>query len=128
MGKTIIISSHILHELAELCTTVGILEQGELIFHGPIHEIIRKVKTGTRVQVRVTEQQDLAALVLQRARGVKSVDMLDGHLVLELESQTPDFTEIARVLLSNNFKIHEIKEEEVNLETAFMRLTKGIVQ
>ena len=128
MGKTIIISSHILHELAELCTTVGILEQGELIFHGPIQEIIRKVKTGTRVHVRVVEQQDLAALMLQRARGVKSVDMLDGHLVLELESQTADFTEIARLLLSNNFKIHEIKEEEVNLETAFMRLTKGIVQ
>lgn len=128
MGKTIIISSHILHELAELCTTVGILEQGELIFHGPIQEIIRRVKTGTRVQVRVVEQQDLAALALQRARGVKSVDMVDGHVVLELENQTSDFTEIARLLLSQNFKIHEIKEEEVNLETAFMRLTKGIVQ
>ncbi len=128
MGKTIIISSHILHELAELCTTVGILEQGELIFHGPIQEIIRRVKTGTRVHVKVVEQQDLAALALQRARGVKSVDMLDGHLVLEMEGHTPDFTEIARLLLSNNFKIHEIKEEEVNLETAFMRLTKGIVQ
>jgi ABC-2 type transport system ATP-binding protein len=128
MGKTIIISSHILHELAELCTTIGIIERGELLFHGSIEEIIRKVKTGTKLHVRVTEQQDLAALLLERKPGIKSVDLLDGHLVVELEKQTHDFSGIARILLDNNFKIQEIKEEEVNLETAFMRLTKGIVQ
>jgi ABC-2 type transport system ATP-binding protein len=128
MGKTIIISSHILHELAELCTTVGILEQGELLFHGSIREIIRRVKTGTRLHIRVLEQQDLAALLLQRTNGVKNVDMVDGHLIVELEKQTSDFTHLARALLDNNFKIQELKEEDVNLETAFMRLTKGIVQ
>ena len=128
MGKTILISSHILHELAELCTTVGIVERGELLFHGSIEEIIRRVKTGTKLNIGVTEQQDLAALLLQRTPGVKSVDLLDGRLVVELEKQTHDFSGIARTLLDNNFKIHEIKEEEVNLETAFMRLTKGIVQ
>ncbi len=128
MGKTIIISSHILHELAELCTTIGILEQGQLLFHGPIAEAIRRVRTGTKVHVRVTEQQDLAALLLERTRGVKSVEQLDGRLVVELEQQTHDFAGIAKVLLDNNFKLRELKEEEINLETAFMRLTKGIVQ
>ncbi|MBI1824872.1 MAG: ABC transporter ATP-binding protein [Planctomycetes bacterium] len=128
MGKTIIISSHILPELAELCTTVGILEQGQLVYHGPIAEIIRRVKTGTKLYVRVVEQQDLAALLLQRTRGVKNVDQLDGQIIVELESQTRDFSHIARALLDSNFKIQELKEEEVNLETAFMRMTKGIVQ
>ena len=128
MGKTIIISSHILHELAELCTTVGIIERGELLYHGSIEEIVRRVKTGTKLHVRVAEQQDLAALLLERKPGIKSVDLLDGYLVVELEKQTHDFSGIARILLENNFKIQEIKEEEVNLETAFMRLTKGIVQ
>jgi len=128
MGKTIIISSHILHELAELCTTVGIIEQGELLYHGPLEEIIRRARTGTKLHIRVTEQQDLAALLLQRTKGVRSVDQRDSALVVELERQTHDFSTIARVLLDNNFKIHEIKEEDVNLETAFMRLTKGIVQ
>ena len=128
MGKTIIISSHILHELAELCTTVGIIEQGSLLYHGSIQEIVHRVKTGTKLHVSVTEQQDLAALLLQRTKGIKGVDQLDGHLVVELEQTTHDFSHVARVLLENNFKIHEIKEEEVNLETAFMRLTKGIVQ
>ena len=128
MGKTIIISSHILHELAELCTTVGIIEQGNLLFHGPIKEIIARVKTGTRLHIRVTQQPDLAALLLQRTRGVKSVSQLDGYIVVDLEQQTRDFSDLARALLDNNFKLQEIKEEEVNLETAFMRLTKGMVQ
>ena len=128
MGKTIIISSHILHELAELCTTVGIIEQGELLYHGAIQDIIQKTKTGTKVLVSVTEQQDLAAVLLQRTKGVKGVELRDGHLVVELERRTHDFSGVARLLLKNNFKIREIKEEEVNLETAFMRLTKGMVQ
>jgi len=128
MGKTIIISSHILHELAALCTTVGIIEQGNLQLKEPISEIIRRAKTATRLHVRVTEQADLAALLLQRTRGIKTVDQQNGFLVVELEQRTRDFSGIAKLLLENNFKINEIKEEEVNLETAFMRLTKGMVQ
>lgn len=128
MGKTIIISSHILHELAELCTTVGVIEQGRLLFHGAIDDIIRMARTGTRVLVRLAGQQDLAALLLQRTPGVKSVDESNGALVIELERHTHDFNDLARLLLDNNFKIRELKEEDVNLETAFMRLTKGIVQ
>ena len=128
MGKTIIISSHILHELAELCTTVGIIEQGELLFHGPLKEIIKRAKPGARLHIRVTDQQDLAALLLERTKGVKSVSNQDGRLTVELEQETHDFSFLAAVLIKNKFRIREIKEEEVNLETAFMRFTKGIVQ
>jgi ABC-2 type transport system ATP-binding protein len=128
MGKTILISSHILHELAELCTTVGILEEGKLLFHGSIGEIVRRVKMATRVRIHVAEQQDLAALLLQRTKGVRKVEQRNGKLTVELDSATHDFSHLARALLDNNFKLREIREEEVNLETAFMRLTKGIVQ
>ncbi len=128
MGKTIIISSHILHELAELCTTVGILEGGELLFHGPLEEIVARAKRGTRVHVKVAEQQELAGKLLKRIRGVKSVAQQNGALIIELENATHDFTGIAKTLIQNNFRLCEIKEEEVNLETAFMRLTKGLVQ
>ncbi|MCH7808500.1 MAG: ABC transporter ATP-binding protein [Planctomycetes bacterium] len=128
MGKTIIISSHILHELAELCTTVGIIERGELLLHGSIQDILQRAKTSTKVHIRVTEQQDLAALLLEKTKGVKKVQQHDGRLVVELERQTHDFSKLLKLLLDNNFKIQEIKEEEVNLETAFMRLTKGLVQ
>ncbi|GIK16937.1 MAG: ABC transporter ATP-binding protein [Planctomycetota bacterium] len=128
MGKTILISSHILPELADLCTTVGILEQGKLLYHGPIKDIIARAKTGTKVCVAVTDQQDLAAMLLEKTNGVKAVEQRDGHIIVELEKTTHDFTGLAHLLLDNNFRIKEIKEEEVNLETAFMRLTKGMVQ
>jgi ABC-2 type transport system ATP-binding protein len=128
MGKTIIISSHILHELAELCTTIGIIEHGELLFHGSVAEVARRAKQGTRILVKVAAQQDRAALVLEKLGGVRSVEARDGHLIAELEKESHDFSFIARALLDNQLPLHEIKEEEVNLETAFMRLTKGLVQ
>ena len=128
MGKTIIISSHILHELAALCDTVGIIERGKLLFHGSINDIVRQSGIGTKVHIRVVEQQDLAAALLERTKGIKNVQQVDGQLIVELEKQTHDFTGLIKVLIANNFKLREIKEEEANLETAFMRLTKGIVQ
>ncbi len=128
MGKTIIISSHILHELAELCTTVGIIEQGELLLHGSIGDIIQRAKTGTKVHIRVTEQQDLAADLLRRTNGIKDVALVNGKVVVELLEKTHDFSPMVKLLIDNKFRIREIQEEEVNLETAFMRLTKGLVQ
>ncbi len=128
MGKTIIISSHILHELAELCNTVGIIERGELLFHGPVAEITRRARMGTRVHVQVTHQPDLAVPVLAGLAGVKNAESNGGDIVVELENDTHDFSFLASALLERNFRIKELREEDVNLETAFMRLTKGIVQ
>jgi len=128
MGKTIIISSHILHELAELCTTVGIIERGELLFHGAIDEIIRRTRTGTRVDIKVLNGQERAAELLGKLESVRKVEAVDGKLVVELTRETQDFSFLARALIDANLPIREITEEPVNLETAFMRLTKGIIQ
>jgi ABC-2 type transport system ATP-binding protein len=128
MGKTIIISSHILHELAELCTSVGIIEQGELLFHGSIAEIVQRARLGTRVHIRVLGRQDQAHQILAAVEQVAAVEAENGELVVSLKDDTDDFSFLAQRLLSNNFQIHHMKPEEVNLETAFMRLTKGMVQ
>jgi len=128
MGKTIVISSHILHELAELCSTVGIIERGELLFHGSVREATRRAQMGTRVQVGVASHSDTAIKVLQRLEAVKSVQVSNGKLSVELAGEVHDFSFLARALIDNRLAITELKEEEVNLETAFLRLTKGIVQ
>jgi ABC-2 type transport system ATP-binding protein len=128
MGKTIVISSHILHELAELCSTIGIIERGELILHGPVQEITRRARMGTRVQIRVADKIDVAARVLSAMEQVKSVQMNGHALSVELKGDFHEFTFLARALLEKGFRLQELREEEVNLETAFMRLTKGIVQ
>ncbi len=128
MGKTIVISSHILHELAELCSTVGIIERGELLFHGSVRDATRQAGMGTRVQVGVADRSDLAARVLQQLEPVKSVEQNNGCLSVELKTEMHDFSFLARALLENRLAITELREEEANLETAFLRLTKGIVQ
>ncbi len=128
MGKTIIVSSHILHELAELCTTVGIIERGELLFHGSLDEIIRRTRSGTRVEIIVPARHEQAVAVLQRLGPVSTVQAEDGRLLVSLKDETQDFSFLARALIDANLPIREIKEEHVNLETAFMRFTKGMIQ
>lgn len=128
MGKTIIISSHILHELAELCSTVGIIERGELLFHGPVRDVVRQAGLETRVRVGVAGSLATAAQVLERLKPVASVQIVDGCLSVELEREVGDLDFLAHALLSHRLRITALQPEEVNLETAFLRLTKGMVQ
>lgn len=128
MGKTILISSHILPELADLCTSIGIIERGELIYNGSVSEAIRRARVGTVLHVITDDDTERARQVLTDLKGVESATLRDGMVVLNLTSDTSDFSFIARAMLDNDLRIREIKEEEINLETAFMRLTKGIVQ
>ena len=128
MGKTILISSHILPELADLCTSIGILERGQLLFQGSVNEAVRRARLGTVVQVVTPDDQEKARQILSKIRGVESAQLRNGAIILGLVDDVTDFSFIARTLLENNLRIHEIKQEEVNLETAFMRLTKGMVQ
>ncbi len=128
MGKTILISSHILHELAELCNKIGIIERGELIFSGTVAEAVRRSRTGTTLHVDVTSRTSDAVRLLSRLRGVKEATHQDGHIQVNLEGELEDVSAIARALLDANIGIREIRPEPVNLETAFMRLTKGLVQ
>ncbi|MFQ5807216.1 MAG: ABC transporter ATP-binding protein [Phycisphaerae bacterium] len=128
MGKTILISSHILPELADLCTSIGILERGELIYQGSVAEALRRARVGTIVHVITPDDQERARQVLSQLQGVESAQLRDGMVVLSLDRDTTDFSFIARAMIRNDLRISEIKQEEVNLETAFMRLTKGIVQ
>src|SRR5438067_2926097 len=79
MGKTIMISSHILPELQDLCNTVGIIEQGELIYAGPVTDIVRKAKVGTVLHVGVAQNQEQAAALLSQDPNVENVAANNGY-------------------------------------------------
>jgi ABC-2 type transport system ATP-binding protein len=128
MGKTILISSHILPELADLCNTVGIIEQGELLYSGPVAEIVKRARGGTILIVGVVRGPDQAGALLAAHPDVESVTANNGYLQVALKNGVSDFSFIAVELLAKGFQLNLLKEEEVNLETAFMRLTKGMVQ
>ena len=132
MGKTIIISSHILHELAELCNAVAIIEKGQLLFNGSVAEIMKKAGTGKVVQIRVDDRMNEAAELLTKVKGVKTVELVHDaeypriDLTLDHEIGLP-VSEITSRLIASGFRVSELQQEQINLETAFMRLTKGIV-
>ena len=132
MGKTIIISSHILHELAELCNAVAIVEKGQLLFNGSVAEIMRRAGSGRVVQLRVDDRTTEAAALLREVKGISTVSITDTEsgpridLDLDPEQGMP-VSEIPSRLITQGFRVAEIHQEQVNLETAFMRLTKGIV-
>ncbi len=128
MGKTILISSHILPELAELCNKVGIIERGELIFAGTVEQAMRKASMGLVLHIKVSERQADAANLLRATAGIAGVAVDDGVMHVTVNSDVTDYSFIPERLLGSGFRLIMIKEEEVNLETAFMRLTKGVVQ
>ncbi len=128
LGKTILISSHILPELQDLCNKVGIIEQGELKYAGPWMDIVRKARAGTIVQVAVSSNAALAAGLLRQDPQVETVEERPEFLQITLKDGVADYSFIAARLIAGSFKLTLFREEEVNLETAFMRLTKGMVQ
>jgi ABC-2 type transport system ATP-binding protein len=145
MGKTILISSHILPELAELCNVVGIIERGKLLFSGSVSEALRRAKVGHILNVAVADRTRDAAELLAKVRGVKKVALVasDGTAASALNGAAPgtsliqvsfdegagqSFSDLPNILINAGFRITKFTEEPVNLETAFMRLTKGLVQ
>ena len=128
MGKTIVISSHILPELQDLCNTVGIIEQGELLYSGPWTDIVKKAKSGSVVQVATSSNMTSAAALLAQDPNILEVQNKGEFLELNLRDGLKDYSWVAAKLLQGGYKLTLLREEEVNLETAFMRLTKGMVQ
>ena len=132
MGKTILISSHILHELAELCTSVGIIEQGKLLFSGKVDAILAQAKVGQIVHIEVTERTEDAATLLRSVDGIKCVDVVtengSSRIDVTIDATTKlEVSELPNRLIAQGFRITSMQGEQVNLETAFMRLTKGLV-
>ncbi len=128
MGKTILISSHILSELAELCNKVAIIERGQLIFSGPIEDILRRVRRAGIVHVKVKEGHDRALSMLSEHSQVAKVTQIDGGVLeVELKPEIEDYTFLPQFLVEKGFRILVFREEQVNLEDAFMKVTKGQV-
>jgi ABC-2 type transport system ATP-binding protein len=132
MGKTIVISSHILHELAELCNSVGIIEQGQLIFSGPVTEIMSQASMGMVVHITVDDRVEQAAQLLAGVNGITQIDITQHNgqpridVTIDPESGLV-VSELPSRLVAQGFRLSSMQQEQVNLETAFMRLTKGIV-
>src|SRR3954454_23490237 len=114
MGKTIIISSHILPELQDLCNTVGIIERGELIYAGPWTDIVKRARTGTILHVSVMENQAQAGALLAQDENVEQVQPNNGYLEVSIKSGVEDYSFVPQRLIQGGFRLTMLREEEVN--------------
>lgn len=127
LGKTIIISSHILPDIESISDRIGILEAGQLLLDGDLDELRARQRTaGWLVRLRVPpEQTAQAAEVLTQLAGVTSCEQRDQLLVIS--SDEPNCNFILSELLSHDIRILQFAEDEPNLEEIFMRSTAGKV-
>ncbi len=126
MGKTIMVSSHILPELADVCNKVGIIERGELVFNDTVDELLRKVRPHTVLNVGVDGDRSSAAQLLRGHTIVDQVNDNEKYLRVTLTDGHRDYSDLATLLVNAGHRLTLFREEELNLETAFMALTKGI--
>lgn len=126
LGKTIMVSSHILPELADICNKVGIIERGKLLISEEVKEVMNRVREQPIVEIGVIGDCDAAAKLVGQHDLVDRVDVRDGRLMVTLAKGVEDYSDLSTLLVNAGFKLTSFKLDEINLETAFMALTKGI--
>ncbi len=130
MGKTIMISSHILPELADFCNRVGVLEAGHLVASGTIDEIMGSLQSERKITVRVLREGPRAAETLQSRATVSDLDLVDSQPAVLRFAHSGDLDDLASIAeeLAGEYGLIGLEEQKTDLEDLFLRVTKGIVQ
>jgi ABC-2 type transport system ATP-binding protein len=127
MGKTILISSHILSELADCCTSIGIIERGQLLMHGPIDDVYRRIRGNRTVEVRFVNGMDVGLSVIRSSPCVRNVAVDVNSCVVEMEANDEQVNDLLQQLVYNKCGVRSFSEKDPSLEDVFMMVTKGLV-
>ena len=127
MGKTIMISSHILSELEEICDHVGIIEHGRMVFSGTLDEIRPHLGIQSKVRVQVVANQDKAVELLSALPQIRNVEVIDNYISVTFHEGKQSDGVIARTLVKANLDVVSLQPEQFKLDDAFLQLTKGMV-
>ena len=125
MGKTIIISSHILPELAEMCTEVGIIDKGHIVVQGTVQEIMKQMTKVRKIQIRPLENMEGLLKILEEQPAVE--DVIENTFDVEFSFQGTDqeLTALLKQIVLADIAVLYFKEKEGNLEEIFMQVTGG---
>ncbi len=125
MGKTILISSHILHELAQLCTRIGIIEAGKLVAAGSLGEIYANLGLMQVVHVQILNLTDDMTARLKAIPGVMSVETQVDRVSLRMRAGEITAEDLLDRIHALGARIRMFQPEAMDMETAFMKLTEG---
>jgi ABC-2 type transport system ATP-binding protein len=127
MGKTILISSHILTELADCCTSIGIIERGQLLLHGPIETVYRQIQRNRQIEVRFSGSPESGVSLIRSDPKVRDVQMNHRSCTVEIDGEDTDVQRLLRQLVNANCGLVSFSDKEPTLEDVFMLVTKGLV-
>ena len=127
MGKTILISSHILPELADFCNKIGIIERGKLLAAGPVKDVIRSIRQNRVVKLHLTQPSETCEVILAHHEHVRNLSVSENEYKFEFVGNDEEVLKLHRELLAQQVPVVWFAEQEADLEEAFMKITKGLV-
>ncbi len=125
MGKTIIISSHILHELSQLCTSIGIIEAGQFVTQGSLDHIYKRLELSRIVHVQIVGEMNGVCQRIEAMDGVSSVTIQADRLAIQLQEDQLAVEDLHAKIAATGAKIRMFQAEAMDMETVFMKLTEG---
>ena len=126
MDKTILISSHILPELAELCNKIAIIEGGKLVLAGDVKEISSQLAGGLRLIIRTTDRLEEACTFLAGRPEISGAEVVEGNIECVYQGPEGEQHSILTCLVQAGFQVQSFSEEATDLEDLYMRLTRGM--
>jgi ABC-2 type transport system ATP-binding protein len=127
MGKTILVSSHILPELADFCNKIGIIERGKLLASGPVQDVIRSIRQNRVVEIVTQGPSEICEVTLAHHEHVRNLAVAENRFKFEFAGNDEDVLKLHKELISQNVPIIWFNEVQADLEEAFMKITKGLV-
>jgi ABC-2 type transport system ATP-binding protein len=127
MGKTILISSHILTELADCCTSIGIIERGKLLMHGPIQDVYRRIQRNRIVVIKFLENAEAGLSIIRSLAETREVRVENGRVTVELAADEQQLAALLERLVAEGVRMNSFADKEPTLEDVFMLVTKGAV-
>ena len=127
MGKTILISSHILTELADCCTSIGIIERGKLLLHGPIDEVYRKIRGNRIIQINFLDNVEAGVSLLRSFSETRQVQVDGRRVTAELAMDDNQLAGLLEQMVARGVRVRSFAEKDPTLEDVFMMVTKGAV-
>ena len=128
MGKTIIISSHILSELESLCNQVAIIERGQLIYSGPVQGVQGLEENKNVLWATIEGDIEKAAGFLKSRSEISEAEAVEGKLRITMASDKANVGVIAQTLVAHDIDLIGLKNHEMGLEDVFMQVTRGDTQ
>ncbi len=128
MGKTIVISSHILSELSEMCNSIGIMNHGQLITAGRIEDIMQQITGGKRIHIQVISNIETAVRILKEQAGVTVESVRENEIIISNNGTDEQISALIGQLIQNQVVLTGFYREEGSLESLFMQLTGGGTQ